>query len=246
MDARKSSMGCPPGKPIDTELFHRVFKEYKKRAFFVYGTVSCQLPEGDYSKLTQTFDELIQLGCDGIWVSMDDTGGGQDPVRLAQYASDYMKKTGMTGIKMMFTPGGAEYTTIDKPLNWAMAKIEPFNTGSWIFTRVPCKADYELCRKMGLKSKPAWWYNYCETSYPDPKAGFIHSSAILTTQRKDGKPSYMNLLPITPGWGYPGSENIRDADLYTDRINLWGLVRRLAGGIRPGHVRSVGWNPKDW
>lgn len=245
MDARKSSMGCPPGKPIDTELFHRVFKEYKKRAFFVYGTVSCQLPEGDYSKLTQTFDELIQLGCDGIWVSMDDTGGGQDPVRLAQYASDYMKKTGMTGIKMMFTPGGAEYTTIDKPLNWAMAKIEPFNTGSWIFTRVPCKADYELCRKMGLKSKPAWWYNYCETSYPDPKAGFIHSSAILTTQRKDGKPSYMNLLPITPGWGYPEFENIRDADLYTDRINLWALCGGWPAEYALGMFGQWGWNPKD-
>ncbi len=245
MDARKSSMGCPPGKPIDTELFQRVFREYKKRAFFVYGTVSCRLDADDYSQLTETFDELLELGCDGIWVSMDDTGGGADPVRLAQYASDYMQKTGMTGIHMMFTPGGAEYSTIDRPLNWAMAKIEPFNTGSWIFTRVPCKADYELCQKMGLKSKPAWWYNYCETSYPDPKAGFIHSSAILTTQRKDGKPSYMNLLPITPGWGSPEFDKLRDADLYTDRINLWALCGGWPAEYALGMFGQWGWNPKD-
>ncbi|MFA5192286.1 MAG: glycoside hydrolase family 20 zincin-like fold domain-containing protein [Verrucomicrobiia bacterium] len=248
MPARKSSMGCPPGQPIDEALARKVIGEYHKRAMFVYGTVSCTLPEGDYAKLTETFDALLKLGCDGIWVSMDDTGGGKDPVKLAEYAAEYMRKSGMTGHKSAFTPSAAEYTTIDRPLNRAMGRIGTFNEAVWIFTRVPCKADYAMAKEIGLKNKTAWWFNYCETTYPDPKAGFIHSSAVLTTQRKDGRPSYMNLLPITPGWGSPQFDKIRDAAQYVDHINLWALCGGWPSEYAIVMFGQWGWNPEgcDW
>lgn len=248
MDARKSSMGCPPGKPIDEALARRCIDEFHKRALYVYGVVSCNIKENDYPKLTQTFDDLLRLGCDGIWISMDDTGGGQNPVKLAQYVAQYMKKVGKTGKDAMFTPGGREYQKIDMPLNHQMAKIETFNEASWIFTRVPCKADNDMAQKIGLKSKPAWWYNFCETSYPDPKAGFIHSSSILTTQRKDGRPSYMNLQPITPGWGYPEFDKIRDAAEYTDRVNIWAVCGGWSSEYSVVMFGMWAWNPEncDW
>ena len=248
MDARKSSMGCPPGKPIDEALARRCIDEFHKRALYVYGVVSCNIKESDYPKLTQTFDDLLRLGCDGIWISMDDTGGGQNPVKLAQYVAQYMKKVGKTGKDAMFTPGGREYQKIDMPLNHQMAKIETFNEASWIFTRVPCKADNDMAQKIGLKSKPAWWYNFCETSYPDPKAGFIHSSSILTTQRKDGRPSYMNLQPITPGWGYPEFDKIRDAAEYTDRVNIWAVCGGWSSEYSVVMFGMWAWNPEncDW
>lgn len=248
MPARKASMGCVPGKPIDRKLFNKVFTEFKRRGMFVYGTVSCQVKGGQYEKVTRTFDELLALGCDGIWLSMDDTGGGSDPTALARYVSDYMQQRGIHGHRMAFTPGAAEYTTIEKPLNRAMAQISPFNDSFWIFTRVPCAADLAHCKELGLKQKPCWWFNYCETAYPDPKAGFIHSSSILTTQRKDGRPSYMNLLPITPGWGTPDFDRIRDAAQFTDQVNLWALC-----GGWPSEYALVmfglwAWNPEtcDW
>jgi len=248
MDARKASMGCVPGKPIDRELFLRTFREFKRRGFFIYGTVSCQLGKQPKEKIGETFDALLALGCDGIWLSMDDSGGGADPVGVARYVAEYMKAREISGHRMAFTPGGAEYTTIEKPLNHEMAKIDGFNGGFWIFTRVPCAADLKLCQEIGLKQKPCWWFNYCETAYPDPKAGFIHSSSILTTQRKDGRPSYMNLLSITPGWGSPQFEKIRDAAQYTDQVNLWALC-----GGWPSEYALVmfglwAWNPEtcDW
>ena len=248
MAARKSSMGCPPGLPIDADLARKVLDEGHRRAMYVYGTVSCNITEDKYNLLGKTFDELLALGCDGIWVSMDDTGGGKDPCLLAQYAADYMKKSGKQGHDMLFTPGGQEYTTIERPLNRAMAQIDTFNNGTWIFTRVPCKKDAQLAREIGLKQKVAWWYNYCETSYPDPKAGFIHSSAVLTTQRKDGRPSYMNLLPITPGWGSPEFDKIRDAAENVDHINIWAMCGGWPAEYAVVMFGQWGWNPEncDW
>lgn len=248
VDARKSSMGCPPGKPIDEALARRCIDEFHRRALYVFGVVSCNIKENEYPKLAQTFDELLRLGCDGIWISMDDTGGGQDPVKLARYAAEYMRKVGKTGQDVMFTPGGREYQKIDMPLNHQMAKIETFNEASWIFTRVPCKEDLEMARKIGLKSKPAWWFNFCETPYPDPKAGFIHSSAILTTQRKDGRPSYMNHQPITPGWGHPEFDKIRDAAQYTDRVNIWAVCGGWTSEYSVVMFGMWAWNPEncDW
>lgn len=248
MPPRKASMGCPPGQPVDAELAKKLLAECHRRGMYVYGVASCNLPENRYALLTQTFDELLALGCDGIWISMDDTGGGSDPVRLAEYAAEYMRKKGLKGHDVLFTPGLREYQNIDLPLNRRMAQIETFNEATWIFTRVPCAADAELARKIGLKKKVAWWFNYCETRYPDPKAGFMHSSAILTTQRKNGLPSYMNLLPITPGWGSPEFEKIRDAAQNVDHVNLWAMCGGWPSEYAITMFGHWAWNPEncDW
>lgn len=248
MPARKASMGCPPGQPVDAELAQKVLAECHRRGIYVYGVASCNLPEGRYGLLTQTFDELLALGCDGIWISMDDTGGGADPVQLAEYVAKYLRKKGLKGHDALFTPGLREYTTIERPLNRRMAQIETFNEATWIFTRVPCADDARLAREIGLKNKIAWWFNYCETSYPDPKAGFIHSSAILTTQRKDGRPSYVNLLPLAPGWGSPEFDAIRDAAQYVDHVNLWALCGGWPSEYAVVMFGHWAWNPEncDW
>ncbi|MDO4573658.1 MAG: hypothetical protein Q4D98_00425 [Planctomycetia bacterium] len=248
MDARKSSMGCPPGKPIDQALATRLLAEAHRRGMFVYGVVSCNLPEGEYAGLFQTFDALRRVGCDGVWLSMDDTGGGGNPVALAEAMGKYMEKNQLSGHQVAFTPGGAEYTTLDKPLNHAMAKLAHFNEATWFFTRVPCQADREYCREMGLKNLPGWWYNYCEVPGVDPKAGFLHSSAILTTQRKNNKPSYMNLLPITPGWGLPKFDKIRDAGENTDHVLLWALCGGWPAEYAVCMFGQWAWNPEacDW
>ncbi|MBR5711484.1 MAG: hypothetical protein IKX40_12070 [Thermoguttaceae bacterium] len=244
-DARHALMGCPPDKPIDEDLARHAINEFHKRALYVYGVVSCKLKENDFPKLGQTFDDLLRLGCDGIWVSMDDAGGGQNPVKLAEYAAQYMKKVGKTGQDAMFTPPTPEYRVMNRPLNYQMAKIETFNEANWIFTRVPCKADYKLTQQMGLKNKPVWWFNFCETGYPDPKSGFIHSAAILTTQRKDGRPSYMNLQPITPGWDYPKFDKIRDAAQYTDRVLIWTICGGWSSEYSIVMFGMWAWNPEN-
>ena len=245
MPARKASMGCPPGKKLDEELLKKTLSEFHRRGFFVFGVVACAVPQEKYPLIFQTFDELRAAGCDGVWLSMDDTGGGDKPVELARLFADYLRKNDLTGEQAMFTPPPEEYQHIDKPLNHEMAKIETFNDVQWIFTRVPCEADRKMAADMGLKRKPTWWFNYCETPYPDPKAGFIHASSIMTTQRKDGRSSYMNLLPITPGWGAPKFENLRDAPQNTDRVLLWAMCGGWPMEYALGMFGGWAWNPKD-
>jgi len=44
----------------------------------VYGTVNCGVPAAQQDKVLGTFRELLALGADGLWMSFDDKGPGED------------------------------------------------------------------------------------------------------------------------------------------------------------------------
>ncbi len=223
-DARKSSMGFPPGQPIDKELVSTMIQESHRRGLFLYATVSCSIKLEQFDILTKTYDELLKLGADGLWVSMDDTGGGNDPVELVKKIMTFCKSRAITGRKIAFTPPPEEYLNIDRPLNRQLAQLPIFDDAVWYFTRVPCTGDRKMAEEIGLKKKPAWWYNYVETgSRYDGKSGFLHNEWLVTSLRKNGRPSYMDLQPLIWGWGFPEYNKIRDAAQNTDQVHLWGL-----------------------
>ncbi|MDO5567285.1 MAG: hypothetical protein Q4G59_11560, partial [Planctomycetia bacterium] len=247
-DARKASMGLPPGEPMDTELLSKMISESHRRGIFIYGTVSCSVTMDKFDVLTKTYDELLKLGVDGLWISMDDTGGGDNPVELIRKIVAYCKAHNITGRRIAFTPPPAEYQCIDKPLNREMAKVQGFDDITWFFTRVPCKADLAMAREIGIKSKPAWWYNYVETGKYDGKCGFLHTSYLLTTLRKDGRPGYMDLQPLRWGWGFPEYEKIRDAADNTDQVHMWGLCGGWPTEYALANIGLWAWDPQtfDW
>ncbi|MDR0870531.1 MAG: hypothetical protein LBN39_07025, partial [Planctomycetaceae bacterium] len=240
--ARKASMGLPAGQPLDVPLISEAIKEFHRRGIFVYGTVSCAVPKTKYPDMLKTFDELLKLGTDGIWISLDDTGAGENPKELVQTVLDFGKQHGIAGRNIAYTPPLEEYQHIDRPLNHEMAKIPGFDEIMWFFTRVPCQADLEMTQKMGLKHKPGWWFNLADGGI---QGGLLHSGAIMVSLRKN-KPGYLDIVPMTHGWGAPQYDKIQDADRYSDQVLLWAVCDGNPEEYEVVMFGNWAWNPKDY
>jgi hypothetical protein len=243
MPARKASMGFPPGVPLDTANVKAVIDGGHRRGMFVYGTVSCSYPVERLPDILKTFNELIALEVDGLWISFDDTGAGASAPAIIRAVLDLGKKHGMTGRKIAVTPPAEAYVSIDEKFNREMAKIEGFADVQWMFTRVPCQADADMAKKVGLKRLPGWWHNLVDFG-----GGFLHNGEIICTLRGDGKPAYVDLQPISKGWHKPDYERIRTASLWTDTVLLWGVVNGWPEEYEVAALGLWAWSPEnhDW
>lgn len=217
-EARKASMGFPAGVPVDATRVKQHIDQSHRRGFFVYGTVSCSVGKEKFDGAIKTFQDLIGLGVDGLWISFDDTGAGQDGPTIVRRVLDLGRQHAMTGHAIAITPPLEEYQHIDREFNHTVAAIPGMAEALWLFTRVPCRGDVETARHIGLKSLPGWWHNLVEFS-----GGFIHNGDVATPLRIDGRPGYLDLQPLSSGWHHPKYEQIRDADKCTDTVLLWGI-----------------------
>jgi hypothetical protein len=113
----------------------------------------------------------------------------------------------------------------------------------WMFTRVPCQADAEMARTIGLQRLPGWWHNLEGFS-----GGFLHNGGVLCTLRADLKPAYVNLQPLSYGWGKPDYEKIRDAAQHTDCALLWCVCNGWPEEYEIAAFGLWAWNPEkhDW
>ncbi len=217
-EARKASMGCPAGVPLDEAKMSRHIANSHRRGFFVYGTVSCAVEQDKFDAVTKTFQELIALGVDGLWISFDDTGPGADGPAIVRRVLDLGRQHEMTGHAIAITPPPVEYQNIDKPFNHTVATIPGMEDALWLFTRAPCKEDAETARRIGLKSLPGWWHNLVNID-----GGFLHNGDVVVPLRRDNRPGYLNLQPLSSGWHRPDYEQLRDAEQNTDTVLLWGI-----------------------
>ncbi len=217
-EARKASMGCPAGVPLDAATMSRHIANSHRRGFFVYGTVSCAVELEKFDSVIKTFEELIALGVDGLWISFDDTGPGGDGPEIVRRVLELGRKHEMTGHAIAMTPPPVEYQHIDKPFNHTVAAIPGMADALWLFTRAPCKEDAETARRVGLKSLPGWWHNLVNID-----GGFLHNGDVVVPLRRDGRPGYLNLQPLSSGWHRPDYEQLRDAEQNTDTVLLWGI-----------------------
>ncbi len=243
--ARKASMGFPAGVPIDRETVAQMVSQSHRRGLFVYGTVSCGVPQARHDDVLETFRQLSDLGVDGLWISFDDVGGGEDAPALIGRVLDFGRQRGMTGRQIATTPPSGDYQNIDTPFNRRMAQVTGFADAQWFFTRVPCLADAEKAREIGLHRLPGWWHNLVDFGVT---GGFLHNGDILVSLRSDDRPAYVEPQPLSRGWHAPPYEKLRDADKYTDHVLLWGVV-----GGWPEEYQMVAfglwaWNPAahDW
>lgn len=242
-EARKASMGFPAGVPIDEPKVKKVIGEAHRRGFFCYGTVSCGVGTEKFDAAIKTFQDLIALKADGLWISFDDTGAGTDGPAIVRRVLDLGRKHGMTGHAIAITPPLKEYQNIDLPFNHTVAAIPGMEDALWLFTRVPCEGDAATARRIGLKRLPGWWHNL--VNFP---GGFIHNGDVAVPLRIDGRPGYLNLQPLSSGWHHPAYDAIRDAEKHTDTVLLWGICGGWPEEYQLAALGLWAWDPAghDW
>jgi hypothetical protein len=238
-----AAMGFPPGFKINVPVTKQVLDEAHRRGMFVYGTVSCGIKSDRYEAALHTFAELIELGVDGIWISLDDSGAGEDAPRIVRRALALGAAHGMTGRRTAITQPVGSYNVIDTEFNRLTAAIPEYAAAQWFLTRPPCRADFEATRKLGLKLPPAWWHNLFSMS-----GGFLHNANAIQSVRADGKPAYLDMQPLRAGWGSPTYEQLRDAAKYTDTAMLWALYDGWPEEYEVGAMGIWAWDPAghDW
>jgi len=214
----KASMGTAPGIALDTEMVRKVLDEAHRRGMFVYGTVSCSVPARKHLAVLMTFRQLISLGVDGLWLSFDDRGPGEDPSGLVTKVLALGKSHGMTGWKIAITPPAGSYQRIKTGFNQQIAQVPGMAEARWFFTRVPCLADARAAEAIGLKRRPSWWHNW-----PRTPGGFTHEGYGGRSLRADGKPAYLDLPPLTLGWGGPRYSALRSAPACCEAVMMWGM-----------------------
>ena len=241
--ARKASMGFSAGKPIDRPLVERMIRESHRRGLFVYGTVSCGVPTDRIGDVIRTFEELIALGVDGLWISFDDVGAGENAAEVVRRVLELGARHDMTGRKIAITPPPEEYQHIDKEFNHKAATEWGLADAQWMFTRVPCVDDRETARRIGISGLPGWWHNLVRT-----RGGFLHNGDVLCPLRKDWGPAYVNPQPLTNGWHHPTYEQLRDAEKNTSCVLLWGVIGGWPEEYQLGDLGTWSWDPVkyDW
>lgn len=241
--ARKASMGLPAGKPIDRPLVERMIRESHRRGLFVYGTVSCGVPAEKTGDVIKTFEELIALGVDGLWISFDDVGAGENAANVVHKVLELGARHQMTGRKIAVTPPSGDYQYIDTEFNRQAASSWGLADAQWLFTRVPCADDLKMARQIGISGLPGWWHNLV-----DMRGGFLHNGDVLCPLRKDWKPAYVNPQPLTNGWLRPTYEQLRDAEKYTSCVLLWGVIGGWPEEYQLGDLGRWSWDPAtyDW
>jgi len=243
--ARKASMGFPAGVPVDAASVGRMVQESHRRGLFVYGTVSCGVPQARHDDVLQTFGQLSGLGVDGLWISFDDVGGGEAAPELIGRVLQFGQQRGMTGRQIATTPPSGDYQSIDTPFNRRAAQVPGFADAQWFFTRVPCPADADAARQIGLRRLPGWWHNLVDFGVG---GGFLHNGDILVSLRADDRPGYVEPQPLSRGWHAPSDDQLREADKYTDHVLLWGVVGGWPEEYQMAVLGIWAWNPAahDW
>ena len=241
--ARKASMGFPAGKPIDRPLVEQMIRESHRRGLFVYGTVSCGVPAGETDDVIATFEELIALEVDGLWISFDDVGAGENAPNVIRRVLELGARHGMTGRKIAVTPPSGDYQHINTEFNRQAAGEWGLAQAQWLFTRVPCAEDMQAARRIGISGLPGWWHNLVNM-----RGGFLHNGDVLCPLRMDWKPAYVNPQPLANGWHRPSYEQLRDAEKNTSCVMLWGVIGGWPEEYQLADLGLWAWDPAayDW
>ncbi|MGC9319703.1 MAG: glycoside hydrolase family 20 zincin-like fold domain-containing protein, partial [Armatimonadota bacterium] len=236
VDVREGAFGYGPDAELDHEQIGRCIEEAHRRGLFVFGTVSCGVKPEQFDGAIRTFEALIGLGVDGLWISFDDPGGGEGTTDLARRVIELGQGHGITGRRIATTPPSGSYQQIETDFNREMAQVPGMAEATWFFTRPPKAEDVAAARRIGLQSLPAWWHNW-----PRTDAGFTHGSYGGQSFRPDELPSYMEVPPLTWGWHSPQYDDLRDAPRNTDTVMMWG-------GWQPEYTSRVlgiwAWDPE--
>ncbi len=226
IDLRSGIYAFEPGEKLDRDAIAEAIRQAHRRGILVYATVNCGVPRTEYAKVLKTFRELLGLGADGLWLSFDDRGPGDDPVGLARRVLALGRQWNISGHLIAITPPKGSYQRVQTEFNRKLMAVPGMERAIWFWTPVPSPGILAQARSIGLKVKPGWWHNW-------PR--------YFTAQ------AYFGMPPLADGWSAPDYEQLAAGGDCLEAVIPWG-----GNGLGQHYVVPViswwGWNPQghDW
>jgi hypothetical protein len=226
IDLRSGIYAFQPGETLDKAEIAEAVKQAHKRGIIVFATVNCGVPRKDYDKVMKTFKELLELGADGLWLSFDDKGPGEDPVTLTRQVIELGRQHNMKDHLFATTPPKGSYQKIVTDFNRKIMAVPGMEKALWFWTPVPSPEGLADARSIGLKAKASWWHNW-------PR--------LATTQ------SYVGVPPMSLGWSSPDYGLLAAGGDCLEAVMPWGGNSFGQHYIVPV-INWWGWNPQghDW
>ena len=226
IDLRSGIYAFEPGEKLDGPMIRKAVDQAHRRGFVVFATVNTGVPKADYPKVMGTFRELLDLGADGLWLSFDDKGPGEDPVGLTQDVLALGRERGINPRHIAITPPKGSYPKIVTDFNRRIMAVPGMSEALWFWTAVPAAERVAEAREIGLKVKPSWWHNW-------PR--------VFTAQQ------YVGLPPLSLGWSAPDYAALAAAGDYLEAAMPWGGNNMGQHYVVPT-INWWAWNPAahDW
>jgi hypothetical protein len=219
IDLREGIYATEPGEKLDPDTVKRTVAEARKRGMVVFAIVNCGVTRDLFPEVIESFKGSIALGADGLWVSFDDKGPGEDPVRLVTDVLALGREHSITGAQIAVTPPKGSYQTVaddsNGDFNRKVMKIPGMEQALWFWTPTPTRERLEEARSIGLKTGVSWWHNW-----PRPDPGFTHTrtgGSLLAS----GSP-YSEVMAMREGWNRPTYDVLADAGNCTAAVMPWG------------------------
>jgi len=226
IDLRSGIYAYQPGERLDKAVIAGAVKDAHKRGIIVYATVNCGVRRNQYDNVMKTYNELLALGADGLWLSFDDKGPGEDPVALTERVLKLGREHNMKDHLIATTPPKGSYPKIVTDFNRKMMAIPGMQKALWFWTAVPSKEALAEARSIGLKVKPSWWHNW---------------------PRFETSQSYTGIPAMSDGWSAPDYGVLAAGGDCLEAVMPWG-GNALGQHFVVPVIGWWGWNPQghDW
>lgn len=226
IDLRSGIYAYEPGEELNKADISEAIKQAHKRGIIVYGSVNTGVPATNYPLVMKTYREMLELGADGLWLSFDDKGPGEDPVALTKQVLELGRQHDISGRLIATTPPKGSYPKIPTDFNKKIMAIPGMEKALWFWTAPPSAEAMAEAKSIGLKVKPSWWHNW-------PR--------LYTAQ------DYVGVPAMSVGWSSPDYGLLAAGGEFLEAVMPWG-----GNGLGQHYVVPViawwGWNPAghDW
>jgi len=223
IDLRGGVYAFMPGEKLDRDALSKIISDARDHGLRVYAAVNTGVSLAQQDTVMETFKELVELGCDGLWASFDDKGAGEAPRKMVERIIALGKKHGITGDAIATTPPKGDYQVIKTKFNMEVAAVPGMEQAVWYWTSIPCAADAADGAEIGLRVNPSWWHNW-----PRFLSSSLHSG---------GSQGYMPVISLAWGWNRPNDKELTEMGSYVHSIMLWdGWPLR-----QDAHIPVLGW-----
>ncbi len=217
-----------------------VIAQAHQREILVYGAVNVGISSSLYPAAMARFEQFITMGVDGVWLSFDDKGWGDQPEQITYDLLELGRKHGITGNRICITPPKGAYQTIDAPFNRLIVRVPGMEEALWWWTPLPDERMAADAKKIGLRTKPSWWHNW-----PRCEGGFtsIHGDNLNSDMAR----CYLEMPSLQIGWHEPSYEMLANAGQILQSALPWS-----GNGLPQEYVATAfgwwSWSPEqhDW
>ena len=222
IDLRDGIYAFEPGAKLNKKDLGKIIRDARDRGLRVYAAVNTGVPKAEQESVIATFKEFVELGADGLWLSFDDKGSGEDPKGMTARVLALGREHGITGDAIAITPPKGAYQVINYKFNRDVASVPGMEQAVWYWTSVPCAEDAAAGEAIGLKVRPSWWHNW-------PR---LHYSSLSS-----GAGAYVPVLDMADGWNHPSDRELKEMGRYVHAVLPWDGWQALQHYLVP----VMGW-----